>query len=429
MRDGFAERVLQGVPDPVFVLDATGELLFANRAAERILSWSSDDWVGENVMSLVHPDDLELVAVSLDSVAAKQVGTAIEVRVATGDRSWRLLEVIGANLLDDPDIKGIVFSARDLTERRRWDVASNDNERFRQIVQHSAAVTMLIGADGRICGASAAITRVLGHDPELIVGHRLVDLVAAQDADRVARMLQQAVEVAGTSTFDAYFAHANGEMLVPLELAVVNLCDDPVVEGLVVSGHDITPLREAQHQLEHLASHDALTGLPNRASFEDRLDSALARASRSRSPLAVLFVDVDGLKEANDLYGHSAGDDLLRHMARRLESVIRPGDTVARYGGDEFLIVAENTDHDQAIRMRDRIERALTTQVQIGPRAVQMRASVGVATTNDQSIPSELIAAADSDMYSIKAARRRQGALADHGAPSSTLASEYANRG
>jgi PAS domain S-box-containing protein len=122
----WARRLLASLPDPVFVLDSSGALVFANEGVSRALGWNIDDWIGRNALEVVHPDDLAMALVSLESVGGKAVGSPIDIRLQTADGGWRYFEIVGANLLDDPEIAGIVIVARDLTERRRFEVATND---------------------------------------------------------------------------------------------------------------------------------------------------------------------------------------------------------------------------------------------------------------------------------------------------------------
>ena len=148
---------------------------WANPAAERLFGIPVDEAIGQNGLDFIHPDDLQLAALALTSVQAKEVGTPLELRVRSAD-GWRLVEMIGAPLGDD-----LVLSVRDLTERRRWEVAGDEVARFRSLMQNAASVTMLLTRDGVVESSSGGLTRLLGLDQEWLEGRPLADLVDERD--------------------------------------------------------------------------------------------------------------------------------------------------------------------------------------------------------------------------------------------------------
>jgi diguanylate cyclase (GGDEF)-like protein len=180
---------------------------------------------------------------------------------------------------------------------------------------------------------------------------------------------------------------------------------DGTLLGAVTSMSDVTDLKVRQHSLEAVARHDPLTGLPNRLLLMDRLDQATEASRRSGSILAVCFLDLDGFKTVNDRFGHAAGDELLREVARRLKGALRGGDTVARIGGDEFVLLlsgaSARAEIDRALERRTSMARL---PVELPSRqVVQLSASVGVAAfPDDATEPQQLLRCADAAMYIAK---------------------------
>jgi diguanylate cyclase (GGDEF)-like protein/PAS domain S-box-containing protein len=519
------------LPDGVVIVDTTGTVVWANRSAERIFERSLDDWYGRSGLDLVHPDDLELVLRSLSTVVAREVGTPIDIRIRAAS-GWRLAEVVGAPVRwwgED----AVMMCLRDLTQRRRYEVAQGSEDRFRSLVHNAASVIMLVSPSGEILSASGALTRQLGHDPELLHRRPFRELVASADRGTFTAMLETARR-GSTSTRPATarigLLRHDGGTAVPFDVSVVNLLDDPTVEGFVVSAIDATAHVRAQHdvsealslvtatlestadgilvmntegtvtgfnrrfteiwnipdevtvsrvgasalafavdqlaepeafmaraqelssqpehelfdtltfkdgrviertsrpqrvegeivgrvlsfrdvtdrsrledELEYRAFHDPLTGLANKALFQDRLDHALARLHHTGTMLAVLFVDLDDFKTVNDSLGHGAGDNLLGRVATTLVECLRPLDTAARMGGDEFAILIEDvSSRDSVMSLARRLLERLRRPVRLEGKTVSAAGSIGIAFAEVGVTSEQLLRNADIAMYRAK---------------------------
>ncbi len=248
-------RLLREFPDTVILIDSQGRLRWANHAAECLFGRSAHDSIGLSGLDLVHPEDLELVLRSLGTVQDKVVGTPIEIRLRTAT-GWRLMELVGAPVswLEEG---AVLMALRDLTQRRRFEIFHDHDARFRSLVQNSAAITMLVSAEGIVESVSGALTRLLGHDPEVVEGRPLAELVGEADRWVVATALERAsrgASAASPVTVTLGLLRHGGTATIPFELALVNLIDDPTVEGYVVSAHDITARVTAERELRDTLS-------------------------------------------------------------------------------------------------------------------------------------------------------------------------------
>jgi diguanylate cyclase (GGDEF)-like protein/PAS domain S-box-containing protein len=394
--------VLDALPDIVMCVDADARFVWVNAAAEE-QGWDRSGWIGRSALDLIHPDDLPIALAALETVQEKALGTPIEIRILHPVAGWRLFEVIGRNHLDDP-LGLLVLAGRDIGDRRKWEVAGGDVPRFQAVVHHSSAVTMLVDPDGRIHSVSAAITRLTGFDPERLVGTSFATLAASGQEPILRDLLTS--KRRGVAAAEVDVRRSDTTDTRPFRFEVVDLRDDPVVEGYVVTAYDVSELRSARHELERLETHDALTGLPNRIALNAAIGDALVRRM-VLGEVGLLFVDLDRFKPVNDLFGHDAGDELLIAVGDRLTSLVRLGDTVARIGGDEFVVLAPNLPARAAIEeLGRRVEQAIAEPFVLGSGVAQVSASVGVSFSDGTSTVSSLLAEADQAMFQIKTARR-----------------------
>jgi diguanylate cyclase (GGDEF)-like protein/PAS domain S-box-containing protein len=258
------------LPDAIVVVGNDGRLAWGNAAAERMFGLSLAEVQDRSGFELIHPDDLSFVALALETVQEKVAGNPIEVRIRARD-GWRLVELVGAPVGDDQ----IVLCLRDLTARRRFEVAHSEEARFRSLMHNARVVPMLVREDGTIESIPAAISRVTGHDPAELEGRPLASILAtAEDRDRLGAALTRArAEHQATVVVDV--GRRGGVGTVPLELSVVDLLDDPTVRGFVVSAHDATEQLTTERELR-----TALSLLE--ATLESTADGILVIASDGR---------------------------------------------------------------------------------------------------------------------------------------------------
>ena len=283
--------------------------------------------------------------------------------------------------------------------------ASESEERFRSLVQNASDIALLCDRDARIKYVSPSVKRVLGYEPDEIIGRERWMFIHPDDQDLAVAAWEAGITSTDPGAPIEYRAkHADGSWRW-VEVILGNLLEEAAVEGVVLNIRDITERKTAEEAMLHQAFHDALTGLPNRALFLDRLGQALARRGRHGALTAVLFLDLDRFKWINDSLGHAAGDQLLVQVAARLTAATRSGDSVARFGGDEFVVLCEELEGEwEARAIAERLDAALSEHFCVEGRDMTVTASIGIVTTASASgaTADSLLRDADAAMYRAK---------------------------
>ena len=293
------------------------------------------------------------------------------------------------------------------TSNRALDSAKSLQEsaagRFSAMVRSSSDLTTVVDAGGRITYQSPSSLSVLGRSPESLLNTQFCDLVHPDDLGLWQGALHQAGVRRGIDITQALRLSTSSTSYVSVETRITNLVDDPAVVGVVLNSRDITEQQRLESELRHQAFHDSLTGLANRALFEDRLDNAIGRLGRATGQISVLFLDLDDFKAVNDGRGHDMGDALLQAVSERLKTVVRSGDTLARIGGDEFAVLLESANHSAAIETAGRIKVSLDEPLIFGSGQTTVRVSIGIATASRPGASAqELLRNADVAMYAAK---------------------------
>ena len=283
---------------------------------------------------------------------------------------------------------------------------SESEERFRGLVQNASDIAIVCDRDACITYVSPSIKKVLGYAPEEVLGRERWTFIHPEDVElALAAWESRITTTEDTAPIEYRAKHADGTWRW-VEVEMGNLLDEPAVAGVVLNIRDITERKTAEEALLHQAFHDTLTGLPNRALLLDRLGQSLARRGPRRGSMtAVLFLDLDRFKWINDSLGHAAGDELLQQVSERLRTALRAGDSVARFGGDEFVVLCEELDGEwEAEAIAERIHDALTEHFCVDGRDLTVTASIGIVTsaTASGATADSLLRDADAAMYRAK---------------------------
>ena len=445
--------LVQGISEVVTLIGPDGTVRYTSPAAARVFGFTDGDPSEQDPLGQVHPDDVERVRAEFTEVLAGRRDPPIAFRLRDAAGRWRHVECTAVDHRDDPQLAGVLVTTRDVTARARAEQLLADQAAIlARIARGDPAAEVLAGLcraverydDGWRCSVMVA-------DP---AGAWLRCCAAPSLPEPLLDVLEGGIRV-GEGVGTCGTAAARGEVVVTPDVA-----DDPawtpwrdlagrvgirscwsvpvfdaarrrVVATLAVYGSatgspdaevrrtvetlaDLAAIvleRDAtEERLVHQAHHDALTGLPNRALFQEFLDRALARGARTGETVALLYFDLDRFKVVNDSLGHTAGDRMLVELGRRLQSAVRAGDVVARLGGDEFAVLCENLAPGgaaaRAIEVAERILHAVDDPVDVDGTEVRVTASVGIAIGGSGTDAVGLLRDADAAMFRAKEAGR-----------------------
>ncbi|MDE2220358.1 MAG: EAL domain-containing protein [Gammaproteobacteria bacterium] len=368
------------------------------------------DLVGNRVISyneLIHPDDRARVAETSASGTGEGARIAIEYRICHRDGSVRWVSERAVRVFDRPTSswkwEGFI---EDITERRRAEQALNEaNERYQSIFENALEGIFQVTPEGRLLVVNPAMARMFGYDSpaELLADMNDLQHQLYVEPERRAEYRRQIEAHGSVSNFEFQAFRKNGEVIWVSENAHLrrNVADGSIYyQGTL---EDITDRRVYQAQIERQANYDALTGLANRTLLNGRLHQAISRAAGSASEIAVVFIDLDQFKFINDTYGHALGDGLLQSMADRLRSCVRDSDTVARQGGDEFVLLLQGYRPDDLAGVVQRLHASIALPWRSGRREFHVTSSIGVAVyPTDGDRADVLLRNADAAMYKAK---------------------------
>ncbi len=307
-----------------------------------------------------------------------------------------------------PAVTRAIEQRRLRAEKRLADAALHEQDgRFRALVQHGPDVVAILRLDGRLIYVSPSVRRVLGREPARLIDSDFFASLHPDDSSHVRAVLTALLSQPGeTKTVEFRQRHSDGSWR-HLEAVATNLSHIAGVQGVVLNARDITERRLLQEQLAQRALYDPLTGLPNRALFADRVAQTLA--AKRGGAVAVLLIDLDDFKRINYSLGHDFGDEVLAAVARRLETCVGAGDTVARMGADEFAIVIPKPGRVSALtRLAQRVLGALQQPFVLHNQEIHAPASIGIALSADakRMAPSDLLNDAELALYQAKVSGR-----------------------
>ncbi|MBP6095061.1 MAG: EAL domain-containing protein [Methyloversatilis sp.] len=397
--------ITEAIPDVLMVLDEDGRYLKVRAPEAGLLAAGIDELKGRLMGDVLPADKAALFLDFIQATLASQTAQVLEYELdtITGTRTFEARARALDALYDGR--RAVVLLTRDITERVRLE----QEQRIAAIAFESQQGMMITDARSVILRVNKAFTEITGYAPEEAIGHKTSMLSSGHHDAAFYQAMWASLARDGVWEGEIWNRRRNGEVFPErLSVSAVRSTRGEVTH-YVAAFMDITHSKAAEDEIRRLAFYDALTGLPNRRLMSDRLNQAMAASARSGQHGALMFIDLDDFKNVNDLLGHHNGDLLLQKAGARLRDIVRETDTVARFGGDEFVVLlaclSETADEaaQQAERIAEAMLAALSRPYMLDGHVRQNSASIGVAMFKgtDHSLD-EMMRRADLSMYESK---------------------------
>ena len=406
----FTEELIDALPTPVYFKNRDGHYIGVNKAWEKLVGISRADFLGKTV-SVLFADEPEIAALhhAKDEELWQHPGMlSYEVAATRADgRLHRLLYYKATFTNADGEIAGLIGAVVDLTEHKQAEDAlrrSEANLAEAQRIAHLGSWEWDIATNSLTW--SDEVYRIFGRTPDEFGNtfDAFLDAVHRDDREIVLCAVDRALSKHEGFTIEHRVVQLDGTERVVHDRGEVVVGATGQPARIVGTVQDVTEWKRAQERLSYLALHDPLTDLPNREHFVQRLREAIVEARRLERVVAVLFLDVDRFKFINDTLGHDTGDRLLHEVGRRLAGLLRSGDMVARYGGDEFTVLLANVARvDDISRVAQKLVASFSQPIDVAGRELFVTPSLGISVFPvDALTPENLIKHADSAMYHAK---------------------------
>lgn len=431
------ERVIDLLLDVVCMVDVEDRFVYVSAASQHVFGYAPEELIGTSMIDLVHPEDRERTLAAAAQIMGGTPNPYFENRYLRKDGSVAYL-MWSARWSEEDGLR--IAVARDISERRRAEAIQSALLAISDAAHTAADLFELFhcihGIVGGLLPARNFFVALHNHDNDMLEFPYFVDehdmspgtlpfesgTLSAEvirtgkalllTPDMPVELSERVVAIIGREPIDWLGVPLNGHDGVLGALVVQSYSGDTrythdhlqLLQFVSTQVATAIERKQTETRLRHIAEHDVLTHLPNRRLFDDRLQTAMARARRDDEQIAVLYVDLDHFKPINDQLGHAVGDRLLIEMARRLNACVRESDTVGRMGGDEFVVLLTGIEEPgDAGQVAEKIRNAIRQPLQLGRDLQSVSASIGIAVyPADAREASQLVREADHAMYSAK---------------------------
>jgi diguanylate cyclase (GGDEF)-like protein/PAS domain S-box-containing protein len=401
--------IITHAPDAFIGIDAKGMITEWNRQAEETFGWDREEALGRDLAGLLIPEpQRERHNAGMRRFTTTGRGPVINRRVElmalhrSGIEIPVELSVVAVRNGDQYVANAFLRNIRERKDAEQKLAASK--KRLHDITDNLPVLISYIDRNQRFQFVNATYQKWMGIELSHFIGRHISEVIGAERYQQRRAQLEQAL--AGATVRFETETEFLGTTRHLQSVYIPHADDDGGVAGIYTLTTDVSALKAVEKQLTLLARFDALTGLPNRRHFDEKLSEAIARRNRTGSPMALMYLDIDHFKTINDTMGHAAGDEVLKQFGSRLKDSVRMTDTVARHAGDEFIILLESLHGaEEAELVARKIVLAMCKDVEIPGAVLQVTTSIGIAfSRRDGLSASELIAHADQALYLAKAA-------------------------